>query len=662
MLKPKNHRFAVWITLLTTFATLGCLMPQRRPTSTPQESSISAPTTQQIHASAARTGRSSMTVPFVWFSGQGEHAKGGSSPMTIRVEPNESGQVAVGVIEELSGGAGSMWRASAWIAAFSATQALGKRLGDYEFIIKSSAIVDGPSASMLMTVSMMALMRGESLLPGSTMTGTINPDGTCGPVGGIVQKMEGAKAAGLKRFAYPVGLRHHKDQRTGKLVDLEAHARSLGLQVREVNDLFDAYTFLTGVELPRHTPATERQMEPSVEHIARMKQRNELMYKELGTLGKGLLAELKAQPAQVSDRLYKSFVQYGLNHLEYAKGWAKRGEQQASYYHLALSLFNFEVVAKQLPLWRYLISGDMAHIDDYWRQISKANHATIELDKTISATSQTRTLGGWINTTHAVTTSISSYSFAAAGAQHHNNIKKSLMLLDQLPAEQQRPELVQLLIPASIFYSGAQATAYAGRLTLNMGSEQGRVAPSIAQLKSMTDAYRSASVANMAYLDSLTVEPMAKQEGISLSLGQERFAQRELGYALARRSTLLATSAPTKTERELMLAIAAAANGYMRSSSLIYKYYSLQAQRDAKGQLVVAHRKAPTTHLDLARARSKEAAGRILATQGFIPEAAKAEYSLAMALRDGSDEDKLVALESFWLATFWSELALAISP
>ena len=131
---------------------------------------------------------------------------------------------------------------------------------------------------------------------------------------------------------------------------------------------------------------------------------------------------------------------------------------------------------------------------------------------------------------------------------------------------------------------------------------------------------------------------------------------------MATRSTQLAISAPMEQERELMLASAAAVSGYMRSSSLVYKYYSLQAQRDAKGQLVVAHRKALTTHLDLARARSKEAAGRILATQGFIPEAAKAEYSLAMALRDGSDEDKLVALESFWLATFWSELALAISP
>jgi hypothetical protein len=31
-----------------------------------------------------------------------------------------------------------------------------------------------------------------------------------------------------------------------------------------------------------------------------------------------------------------------------------------------------------------------------------------------------------------------------------------------------------------------------------------------------------------------------------------------------------------------------------------------------------------------------------------------------MALRDGGDEDKLMALESFWRATFWSELAVAL--
>lgn len=654
-MKPKSPRFALWMTLLTTIATLGCLMPQQR---RPAQPPVEASTIER----AAEPSKTSMTVPFVWFSGQGEGARGGSSPMTIRVEPNPSGQVAVGVIEELSGGAGSMWRSSAWIAAFSATQALGKRLGDYEFIIKSSAIVDGPSASMLMTVAMMALMRGESLLPGSTMTGTINPDGTCGPVGGIVQKMEGAKAAGLKRFAYPVGLRHHKDPRTGKLVDLEEHGRRLGLKVREVNDLFDAYAFLTGVELSHHEPATERQMEPSVEHVARMKQRNELMFKELVLVGKSVLATLRSQPAQVSSHLHKSFAQPGLDKLELAERWQQRGDYQASYYHLVTSWVWFQVVEKQLPLWRYLLSPDGELIKHYFDELDEAKVAVSALDKRLERADGRRTLGGWINATHALSSSISAHALLSFGEHYNSNARAQLEQVKLLPQEEQNVALVKLLMPASVFFAGAQAMAYAGVFALMVGGEQGDGEPSLTQLKKMTVAYRSAAVANVAYLDSLMVEPMAKRAGISLELGRDHFANQEIGYAMATRAAKLAVGAPMEQDRELMLAIAAAANAYMRSSSLVYKYYSLQAQRDAKGELVVAHRKALTTHLDLARARAKEAAGHILAKQGFIPDAAKAEYSLGVALRDGDDEDKLIALESFWMATFWSELALAISP
>ena len=77
-----------------------------------------------------------------------------------------------------------------WLAAFNASQALSLPVTAHEFLVKAGGTIDGPSAGMLMTVAMIALIKGDPIRPDTTMTGCINPDGTAGPVGGIPQKMQ----------------------------------------------------------------------------------------------------------------------------------------------------------------------------------------------------------------------------------------------------------------------------------------------------------------------------------------------------------------------------------------------------------------------------------------------------------------------------------------
>ena len=49
-----------------------------------------------------------------------------------------------------------------------------------------------------------------------TMTGTINPDGTVGPVGGIPQKVEGAADEGIKTVLIPAGQRNTESDEAGE--------------------------------------------------------------------------------------------------------------------------------------------------------------------------------------------------------------------------------------------------------------------------------------------------------------------------------------------------------------------------------------------------------------------------------------------------------------
>ena len=166
--------------------------------------------------------------------------------MSVRVLPNSSGRASVGVLQEFFGGTGNMWNTAAWIAAFNASTLNNSSIVEHEYIIKVGGHVDGPSAGMLTTAAMLAALRGDAVREDTTMTGTINPDGTAGVVGGIAQKIEGAKEKGLKRFGYPVGTRSSQDMNTGQVVDMNAKAQSLGMEAKEIRDIYEAYEFLTG--------------------------------------------------------------------------------------------------------------------------------------------------------------------------------------------------------------------------------------------------------------------------------------------------------------------------------------------------------------------------------------------------------------------------------
>jgi len=65
--------------------------------------------------------------------------------------------------------------------------------------------VDGPSAGMAMTVLLVLEIQDKPINDQILLTGTIQPDGTIGPVGGVPQKAEAAGKHGAKTFIVPKG-------------------------------------------------------------------------------------------------------------------------------------------------------------------------------------------------------------------------------------------------------------------------------------------------------------------------------------------------------------------------------------------------------------------------------------------------------------------------
>src|SRR5690606_30485563 len=156
-------------------------------------------------AAASAGGHPAVEVSFDWlyYRDAPEGPAGGAQWGTVGVSANPTGRLRVAFFEELSGGAGLSTRAAGWMAAVVASTILGIDLFDYTLSFEMPGHSDGPSAGGLMTAALAAALRGHSILPHATMTGTIQPDGTIGPVGGISQKIQGAAQAGKTLVLFP---------------------------------------------------------------------------------------------------------------------------------------------------------------------------------------------------------------------------------------------------------------------------------------------------------------------------------------------------------------------------------------------------------------------------------------------------------------------------
>ncbi|MBI5410673.1 MAG: hypothetical protein HZA21_01630 [Nitrospirae bacterium] len=103
---------------------------------------------------------------------------------------------------------------------------------------------DGPSAGGAMTVGFLALLRGDPILRGVALTGTLQPGGRIGPVGAIPDKVRAAAREGYRTILIPQG------QLNGQFSDprwnLTGLAMELGLTIKEVATIHEAYELMTG--------------------------------------------------------------------------------------------------------------------------------------------------------------------------------------------------------------------------------------------------------------------------------------------------------------------------------------------------------------------------------------------------------------------------------
>lgn len=107
----------------------------------------------------------------------------------------------------------------------------------FEVSLAEGTRIGGPSAGLMVAITVVDLLSEENLLDGRLVvgTGTIDADGRVGPVGGVPEKLREAAAVGADLVFVPAA---QLDQIAGRMPD--------GLQVVGVDDLDEALAVLRG--------------------------------------------------------------------------------------------------------------------------------------------------------------------------------------------------------------------------------------------------------------------------------------------------------------------------------------------------------------------------------------------------------------------------------
>nr|HEX4314418.1 S16 family serine protease [Kofleriaceae bacterium] len=597
--------------------------------------------------------------------GGGEKATGGYSPVKLSTLPNQDQTVEVSIAEQMPDGTGRQWRTGVWVSAFVAATTLNKDLTDFKFKASSVGYIDGPSASGLMAGGFLATMTGAAIDPTVSMTGTINPDGTIGPVGGIPEKFAGAIEKGKKRLGYPIGMRMSKSEATGEMVDLVALAKDKGAEAVEIANVRDAYKLLTGKQLPEVVPVAEKEMELDEDTSKAIDAKYDQWKQKLMDEWSGIVA-LNNEGKLPDTLVYVAQMAQDAGNT--ADKLHNQGFHMAAYSKMLEAWTYASTATQTASILQHVQSGDAAGaataIDAL---LGKDKETTDEFEKIGKI--KPNTLGGHLLMLSAYQSALQAWAFQVYSAQGLEATKEYVTGLESTPAEQlQTPEAASEIvgnIASSILTANrTHAAVIQSSEILEYETEKSvNYMCSLPNVKRLSTSYQSAAAAAVDYFESLS--------GITDDTVRERAALIEPDYLVSYMASKLsdASGVPAELKQKWgenslpwgLMSLAGSQMAYFRSAELIAKYYSLQVSHDAAGRPTVEHEKAFMNELASAERSAREAARSARIATGAIPVQAKLAYQVAQLDREGSTEDKLHALEEYWASSAFSQAAVMLA-
>lgn len=584
---------------------------------------------------------------------QGRPRPSGSRiPFTVSVEPGPpQPDFRLGIFETNVGRVGPTWRAAAWMATVMGALEAGRDLSTLRVAWETTGLIDGPSVGGLMTVAFIAALRGDDFKTDVAMTGTINPDGTIGPVGGIQYKLDAAAKDGIKTFLVPMGHRTEVDESTNQSVDLIQKGQLAGVQVKEVATLGEAYEALTGTALPRAQLPT-RQPELSAETYDRLRPR---VLDWMADYQEAMGRFRSAAPAV--QRLYATNVAEIEAIFNRAQRRLNEGAVAGAYWEIQEATNRANQMALGARAYEFRERGDFDGAINAVVQGAGVSRVGPLIDRLkayqpTSAEEAVLAVDAWATTLWAV-------------AVHEAVLTEA----EQARLVTDREEQFDHLLNAAALQASERFIAKSADdiLAFNFGrapTTAKRVDPQA--LEGWAAILKRAAEANVQYFDALILEEAAAQYGVRTEVMKASFAANNLQYVTA---TFGASPAAQEYLDKIVgkgPALAYAQTGfaiasYVASSGLVTQYYSLGAQLDEDGQILGFRReRALAAGLDAAQDRARE---RIAALDqaGGNSSFPTLIYQMARAAREGDAQEKADALEQYWYSSLYARLMAFIT-
>ena len=190
-------------------------------------------------------GGASITVPALWAGKDPDGTPvGGVEPAQIFVSTSSrTPEYSVELADIAAQGAGDAWQAATAMASAFATLYVSADPATVDLDFAVTGPIEGPSAGGILTVGLLAAFQGRSLKPDVTMTGTITADGSIGPVGGVLTKIDAAAREGFTTVVVPAALSPGTWDSGNEFTE---RAAALSVTLVPVNTIGEAYAAMTG--------------------------------------------------------------------------------------------------------------------------------------------------------------------------------------------------------------------------------------------------------------------------------------------------------------------------------------------------------------------------------------------------------------------------------
>lgn len=570
-----------------------------------------------------------VTLQPLFFTQDENGFKGGTSDITLELRKTDTKAIRVAISDDEVQGSGPQWEAAAWNAMAVSTLVTGASLDKRQLEVDATGFIDGPSAGALMTVGTISLIRGDKMNRDVTMTGTINPDGTIGPVGGIQYKLEGAAKAGKETVLIPTGQILEQDE-TGQTIDLKAIGKDLGLKVEEVDNIYVAYKEFTGQTLPRF--AAKQDPELSKSHVEDLTKVVKLFQREYDKIANTLPA-LGADLAELSAGIVTSEEAY-----QESKTLVRNGKPAAALSSIREAYSLILAVEQIISYQDAFVAGGTVAGDNVILALDDNFKKRFEDFSDTLKDYEPETLGHAANLIDSYGTLIVSAGLAQ-------------IAVDEVQSGLQQYDPVTVIS----YIAAADAGMEIQQEIFDAFSDTG--GPSISTAIAPETAakfFRQGADANIAAFRTTTLEQIQAELGATPAQAEELLKQADPSVALVLNSQQIERIAEDlfgNIDNLVYAQLGASVELYARSSELLAGYYSLGIPSFENGRVTISAFRSDKAFRATKRLAKEQLSGvgNVLSDKGIEPIFVASAFELANENDSSADPEQAIhALRVYW--------------